>query len=301
MPPFLPDLPAVRSDLLDYCLEIEWFDEHLGRMLRRLEEFGELDRTFVVVMADNGMPFPRAKANVYEYGIHVPLAIRWGARVAVGRRVDDLVGFADLGRTLLDAAGVAFPDGAPPPAGRSFLDLLVTSRGEAVSARRDAVFAGRKRHSSARHGNLGYSQRALRTPDHLYIRNFRPARWPAGDPVALDGNGRPAGPHSGYIDERPTLSILVASSGEEHIRRFLDLAVARRPAEELYDVRRAPGCLENLAGQPECAEALRRLAARLESVLRETRDPRLSDGGDIWETYPRYGPMRSFPPPVDGE
>jgi len=78
VPPFLPDTPEVRSDILDYCVEIEWFDTHLGRMLKALEDAGELANTLVIVTGDNGMPFPRAKANCYEYGIHVPLAIRWG-------------------------------------------------------------------------------------------------------------------------------------------------------------------------------------------------------------------------------
>jgi len=87
-PPFLPDTPEVRSDILDYCVEIDWFDMHLGRMLKLLEEAGELDNTIVVVTADNGMPFPRAKANLYEYGTHVPLAVRWAAMAPGGRTID---------------------------------------------------------------------------------------------------------------------------------------------------------------------------------------------------------------------
>ena len=106
VPPYLPDCEEVRSDLLDYALEIEWFDTHLGRMLDRLEGMGELENTIVVVTGDNGLPFPRAKANLYEQGMHVPLAICWGAEVAGGRTVTDLVSFADLAPTLLDAVGL---------------------------------------------------------------------------------------------------------------------------------------------------------------------------------------------------
>ena len=51
------------------------------------------------------------------------------------------------------------------------------------------VFAGRERHASARYNNWGYPSRALRTKDFLYIRNFRPERWPAGDPCAIDKKG----------------------------------------------------------------------------------------------------------------
>lgn len=84
-PPFLPDVPEVRSDLLDYCLEIEWFDTHLGRMLKQLEDASELDNTFVIVTSDNGMSFPRTKAKLYEYGFHMLLAIRWAEQVPGGR------------------------------------------------------------------------------------------------------------------------------------------------------------------------------------------------------------------------
>ncbi len=153
-PPFLPDVPEVRSDILDYCVEIEWFDTHLGRMLKLLEDAGELDNTFIIVTSDNGMAFPRAKANLYEYGFHMPLAIRWGARVPGGRMVDDLVGFVDLTATILDAAGVPHPSQAYPLAGRSIMNILTSTGSGMVDPSRTAVYAGRERHSSSRYKQL---------------------------------------------------------------------------------------------------------------------------------------------------
>ena len=82
VPPFLPDAEVVRGDLLDYYSEIEWFDEQLARMIRILEKSGELDNTLVVVTSDNGLPFPRAKTTLYDWGVRMPLAIRWGGRAA---------------------------------------------------------------------------------------------------------------------------------------------------------------------------------------------------------------------------
>ena len=186
MPEFLPDTPEIRSDLLDYCLEIEWFDSHLGKILKKLEEIGELENTLIIVTSDNGMAFPRAKSNVYEYGIHMPLAIRWGDGVKGGRVVDDIVGFVDLTATILDAAGVAHPGGAHPLAGRSFMNILESGKSGRVDASRDFILAGRERHSSSRFNSLGYPQRAIRTEDYLYIRNFKPERWPAGAPQKYD-------------------------------------------------------------------------------------------------------------------
>ncbi len=307
-PPFLPDTPEVRSDMLDYCLEIEWFDSHLGRMLKQLEDAGELDNTIVIVTSDNGMAFPRAKANLYEYGFHMPLAIRWGARVPGGRTVDDLVGFVDVTATLYDATGVTHPSREYPPAGRSLLALLTGGKQGVVEPQRDAIFAGRERHSSARYNNWTYPQRAVRTARHLYIRNFRPDRWPAGDPVVLPERGkkganddaaRTGKMHSGYkdIDGSPTLDFLIAKADDPKIRPFLDLAVAKRPAEELFDIVSDPGCLKNLAADPAHAATRATLAKRLEDELRRTGDARILDGGEIWETYPRYSPVRDFPRP----
>lgn len=298
-PSFLPDTPEVRSDILDYCLEIDWFDTHLGRMLQQLEAAGELDHTIVIVTADNGMPFPRAKANLYEYGFHEPLAIRWGAKAPGGRVVDDLVGFVDLTATILDAAGVRHPSREYPLSGRSLVNVLTSSAQGRVDPGRNAIYAARERHSSSRYNNWTYPQRALRTPEYLYVRNFRPDRWPAGDPVVLRDNGTPDTPHSGYkdIDGSPTLSLLTAGADDPKLGRFLQLAVAKRPAEELFDVVKDPGCLHNLAGQTAYAAVRARLAKQLEDYLRQTGDARVLDGGEVWESYPRYSPIRKFPQP----
>ena len=71
-PVFFPDTDEIKGDMLDYAVEIEWADSHLYKMLNYLDSIGELDNTVVMVTADNGMPFPRAKANCFEYGVHVP-------------------------------------------------------------------------------------------------------------------------------------------------------------------------------------------------------------------------------------
>lgn len=296
-PSFLPDVPEIRSDMADYGLEIEWFDEHLGRILAQLEAAGELDNTLVIVTSDNGMAFPRAKANLYEYGIHVPLAIRWGDVVPAGRVVEDVVGFVDLSATVLDVAGVAAPTGPLEMAGRSLQGLLA-SEAEGLVDPEAVAFAARERHSSSRYQNRTYPQRALRTDQFLFIRNFRPDRWPAGDPVQLDDEGHPAGPHSGYtdIDACPTFDYLLAQRDDPAMTPYFELAVAKRPAEELYDIKADPDCLHNLAGQAEFASQQAELRDRLLSYLKETNDPRVIDGGEVWETYPRYSPMRQFPP-----
>lgn len=309
VPGFLPDAEEVRSDLLDYSLEVERFDDDLGKFVALLEQAGELDRTIIIVTSDNGMSFPRAKANCYEHGIRVPLAIRWGAIDSTGRTVDDLVGFTDLTATIYDLTDVAPPKETVRLTGKSLRDILLSDATGSVDASRDAVFAARERHSSSRFNSLGYPQRAMRTRRYLYIRNFKPERWPAGPSsryatvtYADDGTvlrSTLAGSQQGYhdIDACPTLQYLVANRSDPAVGRFLDLAVARRPAEELFDVESDPYCLADLANSPSHQELLVSLRDRLDAYLRETGDARLTDQGDVWETYPRMSALRWFPEP----
>jgi len=305
VPSFLPDTPEIRGDILDYCFEIQWFDQHLGRMLDLLAAAGELDNTLVIVTSDNGMAFPRAKANCYEYGIHMPLAVAWPAMASGGRTVDDLVNLIDLTATIYDVTNVD-PPSETPIAGRSIRNILSSKSEGLVDASRDAVFSGRERHSSSRFNSLGYPQRCIRTQDYLYIHNFRPERWPAGTPQTL-GSGKYAdeaaegnlGPmHGGYhdIDACPALTFLIDRRDDAMLGRFLGWAVDKRPAEELFDIRNDPSCLINLADHPAYASAKKQLHDRLFSYLEQTNDARLTapDGGDIWETYPRYSALRWF-------
>lgn len=272
VPAFLPDDEMVRSDMLDYFLEIEWFDAQLGGMLRKLEALGELENTLVVVTGDNGMSFPRAKANLYEYGVHVPLAIRWGEQVKSGRTSDDLISFVDLAPTFLEAARLM------PPAemsGKSLLGLLASG----APGPNDYVVFGRERHSHARHDNVGYPARAIRTRDHLYIQNYKPDRWPAGDP-------------EGYydIDDGPTKTFLLENRGK--YPELFDLAVGKRPETELFDVSQSMDCMKNLTDAPEQREMRDQLAEKLSAVLTEQKDPRALGTGDVFDSYPRFGGMR---------
>ena len=150
VPSFLPDTPEIRSDILDYCFEVEWFDQHLMRMIRLLEERGELENTLILVTGDNGMPFPRAKANCYEYGIHVPLAVRWPKKVPGGRSVKDLVGFVDFAPTFLEAAGLEVPE---TMTGRSVMNILQSEKSGRVDPTRTRAYSARERHSSSRYDN----------------------------------------------------------------------------------------------------------------------------------------------------
>ncbi|MEZ5324378.1 MAG: sulfatase [Verrucomicrobiales bacterium] len=308
VPAFLPDTPAIRSDLLDYAMEVERFDSDFGKILDLLEQTGELDNTLIIVTSDNGMAFPRAKANCFEFGIHVPLAIRWGKRVPSGRTINDLVGFTDITATIYEATGTTPP--IPfPIVGRSLLPMLKIPESGTLDPNRTAVFAARERHSSSRYLSLGYPQRCIRSDQYLLIRNFKPERWPAvpaqkfaNVKFGKDGHlsSSKLGPdYGGYhdIDACPSLTFLVEHREDPSIARFLKLATDRRPSVELYDVRSDPACLHNLADAPEHSALREQLDEQLRAYLTKTGDARVTGNGDVWETYPRVSNLRWFPVP----
>ena len=294
VPGFLPDTPEIRSDLLDYAFEVERFDRDCGKMLALLEATGELDNTLIIVTSDNGMPFPYAKANCTEFGIHMPLAISWKKRFPAGSKLDAPVSFLDLTATIHEATGIHAPE-AFPLSGNSLLETLTSPQPDGTGA----IFAGRERHSSARFNTLGYPQRCIRTGRYLLIKNLRPERWPAGPSRKFSGKpGSKLGPvDRAYhdIDACPTLTYLYQNKSDSQIGTFLALAVDKRPAIELYDIKKDPACLTNIA--QTATDVRDELESRLDAFLEQGGDPRALGNGDIFETYPRYSGIRWFPEP----
>ncbi len=309
LPKFLPDSPEVRSDVADFIFEVQWFDSHLQRMLNHLESIGESENTLVIVTSDNGMPFPRAKANLYEYGIHMPLAMCWPAAWPAGQQDHHLVSLIDVTRTIFDVAEVS-PQQADQLTGKSLSAALRQSNDKTVE-RRVSVFSGRERHSSSRFHSLGYPSRCIRTDTYLYIRNFAPDRWPAGTPQKYASakfnlnnqlvSGTLGPKDGGYhdIDDGPTLQWMIANQGTVSVKQLLDAAVAIRPAEELYNIQTDPACLHNLASQIDHQDARSSLSKTLDEYLRQTGDLRVTDprAAHQWEMYPRYSSLRWFPEP----
>ena len=295
LPPFLPDNEVVRQDVCDYLGEVQAFDAGLGVLLAKLEEIGELNNTLVVVSGDHGIPgFPNGKCNLYDFGVHVSLAACWGDHIVGERTVDDFVNLMDLAPTFLDAAGLEPPE---VMTGRSFVEILKSKKHGQVVSTRDHVIVGRERHvADARIDNLPYPQRAIRTKDFLYIRNFKPERWPMG---VAPGFGLPNGPMPsnkqldkstfvafGDMDASPTKTWIISHREEPGIKKCFDIAFDRRPAEELYDLSKDSHQMQNVAAKSAYSETRKDLAGRLLATLKQTGDPRVIGDGSIFDKSP---------------
>jgi N-sulfoglucosamine sulfohydrolase len=224
-------------------------------------------------------------------GTHVPLAVRWPGRVKAGCVVEDFVSLTDLAPTFLEIGGLL------PTAdmtGKSLLNILTSSKSGRVERKRDKVFTGKERHAWVRWGGLGYPQRAIRTYDYLYIRNFEPGRWPAGDPK--DRRIYKGG--YGDIDAAPAKSYMLEHRDNPEVQRLFKLAFEKRPGEELYDLKKDPQQLNNVAYDPAYAEAKGKLAAALMAELTAKKDPRVLGSGEIFDKYPYYGRVGKLKPPL---
>ena len=277
VPPFWPDRDTVRTDMLDYAFEIEYFDRHLQRMLVELERRGELSNTLVVVTSDNGMPFPRVKGQEYEHSNHMPLAIMWpGGIQSPGRIVEDFVSFIDFAPTFLELAGLDWSETAMASTpGRSLLEIFGSSESGQINPNRDHVLIGKERHDVGRPNDAGYPIRGIVTDRWLYLRNFEPGRWPAGNPV------------TGYLntDGSPTKTLILDHRTTPGMFRYWQGSFGRRPAEQLYRLDRDPYNVNNLADDSSYAAVRDRLREQLYGALEAQGDPRMTGNGEVFDEY----------------
>jgi arylsulfatase A-like enzyme len=252
----------------------------VARAIAMLEQRGLLENTIIVVTSDHGMPFPRAKASLYDLGSRVPLAIRWPAGIQkAGRVVNAFVNLSDLAPTFLQAAGLKIPS---MMSAQSMADIFA----DRETKERDAAYIAMERHDGCRAGGKGYPCRAIRTEDYLYIHNFEPTRWPSGSPDAsVCARALPYG----EIDSSPTKTFLMENRDVHGVAELAELSFGMRPAEELYDLRNDPEQMKNVAGSPAYEQVQAEMRERLFDRLTAANDPRVVGGKVEWDHYPYYG------------
>ncbi len=278
VPAFWPDTEVVRNDMLDYGLEIEYADMHLGRMIESLKKRGLLENTIILMTSDNGMPFPRGKAQEYEYSNHMPLAIMWPKGIRnPGRVVSDMVSFIDFAPTFLELAGVPFDQsGMLDSPGRSLVDIFNSGKSGQVDPDRDYVLIGKERHDYSRPNNAGYPIRGIVTDDHLYLYNYELDRWPAGNPEL------------GYldVDGSPTKTLILELRREGTDTYYWDLSFGKRTQhEELFNITDDPECMNNLAYNVEASTLKRELKSTMIRDLKAQEDPRMFGNGAVFDSY----------------
>lgn len=287
VPDYWPDNDTVKTDMLDYAYEIEYFDSHLEKMLNTLEERGELENTIVIVTADNGMPFPRAKGSEYEVSNHMPFAVMWPNGIKnPGRTIEDYVSFIDLAPTYLELAGIPREkSGMQSITGRSLGKIFYSESSGKVTNSRDHVLIGKERHDIGRPHDWGYPIRGIIKGDYLYLKNFKTDRYPHGNP------------ETGYLntDGGATKTQVLNYRRRNIDDTYWDLCFGKRPSEELYNIKNDPDCMKNLADDPDYQARKKSLSDELILELEEQEDPRIFGNGDVFDNYPyAQESMRNF-------
>ncbi|MBX6313141.1 MAG: sulfatase-like hydrolase/transferase, partial [Isosphaeraceae bacterium] len=253
LPAHYPDTPLVREDFARYYDEIARFDGHFGQVLKTLEDRGLADETIVVFMGDNGSSQLRGKGTLYEFGVHVPLLVRWPGHVKAGSSTSELISGEDIAPTLLEAAGVPIPEEI---SGRSFLKLLL---GEPFAGR-TYVFSERGAHGQGLPTNSAAFDlgRCVISKKYKFIYNalwqlpYTPVDF-ASAPFWKDLQRRN---REGQLT--PELSRIYFAP--------------TRPMFELYDLEADPREFQNLAGKPEVATIEHELKAALQEWMILQRD-----------------------------
>jgi N-sulfoglucosamine sulfohydrolase len=278
VPKYLPDSDSIRNDLLDYAFEIEHMDKQVGDILKMLEDMGELDNTLIVYTSDHGMPFPRTKGNQYEYSNHIPLAMMWKNGIkTTNRKIEDYINFTDLAPTFLQLAGVSNKaSGMYPITGKSLLPIFNSQKSGQIEPNRNYVLVGQERHDYGRPNDVGYPMRGMHKNGMLYLRNYEPDRWPV------------CNPETGYLncDGGASKSFILNQRRSGVEKKYWKLCFGHRPAEELYDVKNDPDCVNNQVNTPKYKAIAAQMKAEMEKKLRAEGDLRMLGYGHIYEQYP---------------
>lgn len=276
VPGFWPDNDTIRTDMLDYSFEVEYFDKHLSDILNNLEKTGQLKNTIVVVTSDNGMPFPRCKAQEYEMSNHMPLAIMWPAGIKnPGRVVDEYISFIDFSPTFLELAQIPKNERRMKKiTGRSLVPILENER--LSKNDENFILIGRERHDIGRPNNQGYPIRGIIEGGMLYLHNFKPELWPSGNQ------------ETGYLDcdGSPTKTFILNERRRINHSIYWDLAFGKRQQEELFNLNEDPYCLNNLSDSSNFSLLKEKLKAKLFEQLKLQNDPRIYGNGDVFDNYP---------------
>ncbi len=253
LPAHFPDTKLVREDFARYYDEIGRLDGDFGRVMAILEERKLSQNTLVVFMGDNGSSQLRGKGTLYEFGIHVPLVIRWPGKVRAGSSSAELISGEDFAPTLLEAAGAAVPREVT---GHSFLNLLLGQRFEG----RRHVFAERGAHGSSLPTNSAAFDlaRCVVTPTHKLIYTVL---WQIPyTPVDCSNDE--------FWKELKSMNAEGKLSAEMSRLYFSPT----RPMFELFDLKQDPSEFDNLIGKKEVSAIESDLKARLQEWMILERD-----------------------------
>jgi len=252
IPEFLLDLPDIRKNLVPYYESLHRGDECVGSILQAIDDSDMRDNTLVIFLSDHGMAAPGAKNTLYNDGIRTPIIMRWPDKIKEGV-IDEksIVSVIDLVPTIVDAIG--FPS-LGKIEGQSIIDVIL---GKSAQTKREYAYASNTYPFNS--AEAFFPQRAIIDESFCYIFNSYVVR----------SEGKKA-MHIGWMDV-----VNSSLSKSEKLKNKIDYMVYRAP-EELFDLKKDPGCWNNLAENTDYKEIMKEYRKKLLKEMEDTADPELS-------------------------
>ncbi len=165
LPTGVPDTPKARKDVASYYDEVQRFDRYVGDVINELKEQGVFDNTLIILLGDNGRPFPRNKTTLYDNGMKTPLIVHWPeGKFNSGAVSSSLVSAIDIAPTILEAVDLPIP---PQVQGITFLPICRKPENEI----HHVIFGERNWHVQRACGRM------VRWGNYVYIRDFTPGLY----------------------------------------------------------------------------------------------------------------------------
>ena len=245
-PGYLVNGQKTKSDLARYYDEIARFDSYIGLIVEELKRQEVLNNTVVLIMADNGRPFPHSKTRVNDRGMKTPFVAFWPNGIGTNPKVyQGLVSAIDIAPTILELSGIKIPEFVQ---GVSFVKLLKNPE----KPFRNFVFAEHNWHDYEAH------ERMVRTKEFLFILNSRPQFTNLGPADAVGS------PSFSDLTELRDMNKLSARQAE--------IFIEPRPTEELYKNAEDRDQFNNLAFSEKYSEKQKELKQILLEWMDETGD-----------------------------
>ena len=266
LPPSHYDTPETREYRTRYLSGVNKLDRQIGQTYALARRFFG-DNMVFIYSSDHGAQWPFGKWNLYDQAIRTPLMVTWPGVIPSGQKTEAMVSWVDFLPTLIEIAGGTAPAGID---GKSFLSVLKRTEDQ----HRDAIFTTHSGDHFPTRMNV-YPIRSIRTDRFKYILNLRPDCY-----------------HTTHIDlgnnidgVRYWYSWIKAAETDSKAKSIVD-RYHIRPEEELYDIRKDPFELSNLADSPEHKDTLNTLRKRLAKWMESQGDMKTTTA----EPYPRSQP-----------
>lgn len=245
--PYYPDTATVREDIARHYQNISVMDAQVGQILDYLQKSGLADNTIIIWTSDHGDGLPRAKRELYDSGLKVPMIVYWPEkyrpnRMRPGMADSRLVSLVDLAPSILSLANAEIPAAMH---GRTLFDSTTPDR--------NYIYASRDRIDE-----VPDRQRAIRSARFKLIRSYQPEQI-GGHALA-------------FRDNIPMMREMKSLFEQGKLNKQQQLWFQAPGEQRLFDTHNDPHELHNLADNAEYQAVLKKLNSELDAWLARVGD-----------------------------